>query len=77
MILKASNLETKLVWVKKLREVIQETYLSSALPLNKSPAKTPNKNNRISRCVCLMLSNIYYFSFNLITNVDKWFFYSV
>lgn len=51
MILRANNLETKQAWVKKLREVIQETYLSSALPLSptKSPAKTPNKQNRSSR----------------------------
>lgn len=44
MVLKATNLETKQIWVKKLREVIQETYFSGAsLTLPKSPAKT-NKN---------------------------------
>lgn len=50
MILRASTLEGKQTWVRKLREVIQETYLSSALPLSlaKSPAKTP-KQNRASR----------------------------
>ncbi|KAG7167735.1 Kalirin-like [Homarus americanus] len=50
MILRANTLEVKQTWVRKLREVIQETYLSSALPLSmaKSPAKTP-KQNRASR----------------------------
>ncbi|XP_042869484.1 kalirin-like isoform X2 [Penaeus japonicus] len=50
MILRANTLEVKQTWVRKLREVIQETYLSSALPLTpaKSPAKTP-KQNRASR----------------------------
>ncbi|XP_055319895.1 kalirin isoform X8 [Sitodiplosis mosellana] len=41
IVLKANNLETKQIWVKKLREVIQETYFSGAsLTLPKSPAKT-------------------------------------
>ncbi|XP_063844125.1 triple functional domain protein-like isoform X3 [Scylla paramamosain] len=50
MILRANTLESKQMWVRKLREVIQETYFSSALPLTmvKSPAKTP-KQNRASR----------------------------
>ncbi|XP_050733039.1 triple functional domain protein-like isoform X4 [Eriocheir sinensis] len=50
MILRANTLESKQTWVRKLREVIQETYLSSALPFSmvKSPAKTP-KQNRASR----------------------------
>ncbi|XP_066961005.1 kalirin isoform X3 [Macrobrachium rosenbergii] len=49
MILRANTLELKQTWVRKLREVIQETYLSSALPnIAKSPAKTP-KQNRASR----------------------------
>ncbi|XP_069951615.1 triple functional domain protein isoform X1 [Cherax quadricarinatus] len=50
MILRANTLEVKQTWVRKLREVLQETYLSSALPfsLAKSPAKTP-KQNRVSR----------------------------
>ncbi|MPC23919.1 Kalirin [Portunus trituberculatus] len=50
MILRANTLEAKQTWVRKLREVIQETYFSSALPLTmvKSPAKTP-KQNRASR----------------------------
>ncbi|XP_052122184.1 kalirin isoform X6 [Frankliniella occidentalis] len=51
IVLKASNLETKQMWVKKLREVIQETYFSSALPLSlpKSPAKTKAPSHRSSR----------------------------
>ncbi|XP_034255517.1 kalirin isoform X2 [Thrips palmi] len=51
IVLKASNLETKQMWVKKLREVIQETYFSSALPLSlpKSPAKTKPPSYRSSR----------------------------
>ena len=41
IVLKANNLEAKQVWVKRLREVIQETYFSGAsLTLPKSPAKT-------------------------------------
>lgn len=44
IVLKANNLEAKQVWVKKLREVIQETYFSGAsLTLPKSPAKSSNK----------------------------------
>lgn len=40
IVLKANNLEAKQIWVKKLREVIQETYFSGAsLTLPKSPAK--------------------------------------
>lgn len=43
IVLKANNLEAKQIWVKKLREVIQETYFSGAsLTLPKSPAKTAN-----------------------------------
>ncbi|XP_069191995.1 triple functional domain protein isoform X3 [Procambarus clarkii] len=50
MILRANTLEVKQTWVRKLREVLQETYLSSAIPFSmaKSPAKTP-KQNRVSR----------------------------
>ena len=45
VVLKAHNLETKQMWVKKLREVIQETYFSGAsLTFPKSPAKN-NSNN--------------------------------
>lgn len=56
IVLKASNLETKQMWVKKLREVIQETYFSSALPLSlpKSPAKTKAPNHRSSRYIFLL-----------------------
>ncbi|XP_054274180.1 triple functional domain protein-like isoform X3 [Macrosteles quadrilineatus] len=51
IVLKASSLESKQHWVKKLREVIQETYFSSALPLSlpKSPAKLKGSSQRSSR----------------------------
>lgn len=45
VVLKAHNLETKQMWVKKLREVIQETYFSGAsLTFPKSPAKNSNSS---------------------------------
>lgn len=43
VVLKAHNLETKQMWVKKLREVIQETYFAGTFP--KSPAKNSNINS--------------------------------
>ncbi|KAL0280126.1 UNVERIFIED_CONTAM: hypothetical protein PYX00_001517 [Menopon gallinae] len=51
IVLKASCLDVKQAWVKKLREVIQETYFSSALPLSlpKSPAKLKGNSQRSSR----------------------------
>lgn len=51
IVLRASSLETKQLWVKKLREVIQETYFSGALPLSlpKSPAKLKPHSQRSSR----------------------------
>ncbi|XP_042899532.1 kalirin isoform X2 [Parasteatoda tepidariorum] len=53
IVLKASSLETKQSWVKKLREVIQETYFSSALStLNLSKCHTKiskSISNRSSR----------------------------
>ncbi|KFM67263.1 Triple functional domain protein, partial [Stegodyphus mimosarum] len=53
IILKATSLETKQSWVKKLREVIQETYFSSALStLNLSKCHTKiskSTSNRSSR----------------------------
>jgi triple functional domain protein len=50
IVLKANNLEVKQLWVKKLREVIQETYFSgSSLSMLKSPAKSANKNSRFSK----------------------------
>ncbi|RZF34081.1 hypothetical protein LSTR_LSTR011651 [Laodelphax striatellus] len=51
IVLKASSLDGKQQWVKKLREVIQETYFSSALPLSlpKSPAKLKPGSQRSSR----------------------------
>ncbi|GAB6019934.1 hypothetical protein CHUAL_001465 [Chamberlinius hualienensis] len=50
VVLKASTLDTKQCWVKKLREVIQESYFSSTIQLNlpKSPAKSKSIN-RFSR----------------------------
>lgn len=46
VVLKAHNLETKQMWVKKLREVIQETYFAGAsLTFPKSPAKNSNNNS--------------------------------
>lgn len=48
VVLKASNIEVKQIWVKKLREVIQETYFSAvSLSLPKSPAKA--SANRLSK----------------------------
>ena len=45
IVLKANSLETKQMWVKKLREVIQETYFSgSSFSLLKSPAKVGSKS---------------------------------
>ncbi|XP_076313108.1 LOW QUALITY PROTEIN: triple functional domain protein-like [Tachypleus tridentatus] len=52
IVLKAGSLDIKQTWVKKLREVIQETYFSSALSalnLPKSPVKLTSKSNRSSR----------------------------
>lgn len=52
IVLKANNLEAKQIWVKKLREVIQETYFSGAsLTLPKSPAKSskPSSSQRSSK----------------------------
>lgn len=49
IILKANNLEAKQVWVKKLREVIQETYFNGAsLTLPKSPAKSAKASSQRS-----------------------------
>lgn len=48
IVMRANSIETKHTWVKKLRQVIQETYFSSSTLNNliKSPAKatTTNKN---------------------------------
>ncbi|XP_050432765.1 triple functional domain protein isoform X1 [Adelges cooleyi] len=51
IVLKASTLEAKQTWVKKLREVIQETYFNSALRMcmPKSPAKLKPESQRCSR----------------------------
>lgn len=50
IVLKANSLETKQTWVKRLREVIQETYFSgTSFALLKSPGKvTNNKNNNLT-----------------------------
>lgn len=43
--LKANSLETKQLWVKRMREVMQETYFSgTSFSLLKSPAKVSGKN---------------------------------
>lgn len=57
IVLKASTLEAKQTWVKKLREVIQETYFNSALRMYmpKSPAKLKPENHRSSRFVLLLI----------------------
>lgn len=45
IVLKANSLETKQMWVKRLREVIQETYFSGTpFSLLKSPGKANNNN---------------------------------
>lgn len=60
IILKASSLETKILWVKKLREVIQSSYYNSHLslmnltdltPVSSNPSKQmlPSKSNGIAR----------------------------
>ncbi|XP_052565340.1 triple functional domain protein-like isoform X2 [Culex pipiens pallens] len=44
IVLRANSLETKQMWVKRLREVIQETYFSgTSFSLLKSPAKVGTK----------------------------------
>ncbi|EDV95637.1 GH15671 [Drosophila grimshawi] len=50
IVLKANSLETKQIWVKKLREVMQETCFSgTSLTLPKSPAKKSGSSQRSSR----------------------------
>ncbi|XP_013112529.1 triple functional domain protein [Stomoxys calcitrans] len=50
IVLKANSLETKQVWAKKLREVMQETCFSgTSLTLPKSPAKNSGSSQRSSR----------------------------
>jgi len=47
IVLKANSLETKQMWVKRLREVIQETYFSgTSFSLLKSPGKVTNNNSK-------------------------------
>lgn len=47
IVLKCQSLETKLLWVKKMREVIQESYFSSRLStlnLTKKPTESRQKD---------------------------------
>lgn len=47
LVLRANSIETKQTWVRKLREVIQETYFSSStLNLMKSPGKATAGGNK-------------------------------
>ena len=49
IVLKANSLDTKQTWVKRLREVIQETYFSgTSFTLLKSPAKVSGRDNNKS-----------------------------
>ena len=49
IVLKANSLETKQNWVKRLREVIQETYFSgTSFAILKSPGKVTNNNSSSS-----------------------------
>lgn len=49
IVLKANSLETKQTWIKRLREVIQETYFSgSSFSLLKSPGKVTNIKNSLT-----------------------------
>jgi triple functional domain protein len=53
VILKASSIESKHNWVKKMRQMIQETYFNTALPsisarpLTSSKHRGSNHNNHI------------------------------
>lgn len=50
IVLKANNLDTKQMWVKRLREVIQETYFSgTSFALLKSPGKANSSNSSNSK----------------------------
>ncbi|XP_058975497.1 kalirin isoform X2 [Musca domestica] len=50
IVLKANSLETKQIWTKKLREVMQESCFSgTSLTLPKSPAKNSGSSQRSSR----------------------------
>lgn len=50
IVMRANSIETKHTWVKKLRQVIQETYFSSSTLNNfiKSPAKATTVGNKNS-----------------------------
>lgn len=50
IVLKANSLETKQSWVKRLREVIQETYFSgTSFAILKSPGKVTNNSSSNSK----------------------------
>ncbi|CAL8069824.1 unnamed protein product [Orchesella dallaii] len=51
IVIKAATPDVKRLWVKKLREVIQETYFNNALRLNapRSPSKSESGSHRSSR----------------------------
>uniref|UniRef100_A0A336L0L3 CSON003029 protein n=1 Tax=Culicoides sonorensis TaxID=179676 RepID=A0A336L0L3_CULSO len=51
IVMRANSIETKHCWVKKLRQVIQETYFSSSTLNNliKSPAKATTNNNTTNK----------------------------
>lgn len=48
IVLKANNLDTKQTWVKRLREVIQDSYFSGTFAMLKSPAKMGSRDNNSS-----------------------------
>lgn len=57
IVLKANSLETKQTWVKRLREVIQETYFSGTnFALLKSPGKMTNNKSNINNLSSQRLS---------------------
>lgn len=57
IVLKANSLETKQNWIKRLREVFQETYFSgTSFSLLKSPGKVTNNNNKNSLTASQRLS---------------------
>jgi len=47
-VLKASSLDVKQVWVKRLREMIQETYFNTALPNISLPPATPPPSSAVA-----------------------------
>lgn len=50
IVLKANNLDTKQTWVKRMREVIQETLFSgTSFTMLKSPAKVSGRDNNSNK----------------------------